>query len=84
MNTIALNTTTLRNNLSTTLDEISGKESVALVTKRGRPITALISIDLLEDLLALTNKKYLSDIKAAREEYEKGNFSTHDQIFGEL
>lgn len=81
MNTIT--STTLRNNLSDTLDEVSNKEY--LLIARGKKIAhALISIDFLEDLLALKNKKYLASIKKARKEYESGDTLTNDQVFGDL
>lgn len=76
-------TTTLRNNLADAIAEVE-KKKYLLVAKRGRITSALVNIDLFEDLLALVNKKYTSSIKKAREEYRKGDVFTHKQVFGEV
>lgn len=77
-------TTILRNNLADTLKEVASKKDYLLVAKKGKITSAIVNIDLFEDLLALTNKKYLNNIKQAREEYKSKNLLTHDDIFGEL
>jgi len=76
-------TTTLRNNFADSLKEAIKKDYL-LVAKRGKIISALVNIDLFEDLLALRNKKYLSSIKKAREEYRRGEVFTHNEVFGEI
>lgn len=76
-------TTTLRNNFADSLEEVIKKDYL-LVAKRGKIISALVNIDLFEDLLALRNKKYLSSIKKAREEYRRGEVFTHNEVFGEI
>lgn len=81
MNTITA--TTLRNNLADAIKEVA-KRNYLLVAKRGKITSALVSIDLFEDLIALTNKKYLASIIKAREEYKKGDVLTHGQVFGEV
>ena len=60
------------------------KKDYLLVAKKGKITSALVNIDLFEDLLALANKKYLASIKKAREEFKKGEVLTHQQVFGEL
>ncbi|MBU3935187.1 type II toxin-antitoxin system Phd/YefM family antitoxin [Patescibacteria group bacterium] len=77
-----ITTTTLRNNLADAIDEVT-KKNYLLVAKRGKITSALVNIDLFEDLVALSNKKYLASIKRAREEYKKGDIFTHQQVFGE-
>ena len=79
-----ITTTVLRNNLSDSLNEVISKKDYLLVAKKGQITSALVNIDLFEDLLALTNKEYLESIKKARIEYKKGNFFTHQQVFGEV
>jgi Phd_YefM. len=79
-----ITTTILRNNLADTLKEITKKRDYLLVAKKNQIKAALVNIDLFEDLLALTNKKYLKSIKKARREYETGDFFTHSQIFGKI
>jgi len=79
-----ITTTILRNNLADTLKEITKKRDYFLVAKKNQIKAALVNIDLFEDLLALTNKKYLKSIKKARKEYESGEFFTHNQVFGNI
>jgi len=79
-----ITTTILRNNLTDTLKEITKKRDYLLVAKKNQIKAALVNIDLFEDLLALTNKKYLKSIKKARKEYESGDFFTHNQVFGNI
>jgi len=78
-----ITTTTLRNNLADALAE-TAKKKYLLVAKKGKITSALVNIDLFEDLLALVNKKYLATIQKAREEYQKGEIFTHEQVFGEV
>ncbi|MEI8232740.1 MAG: hypothetical protein WCG44_03270 [bacterium] len=81
MNVIAA--TTLRNNLSDTLDSLMDQEY--LLVARGKKIShALVNLDFLEDLLALKNKEYLRSIQQARKEYELGDTLSHTQVFGDL
>ena len=54
------------------------------MAKRGKIVSALVNIDFFEDLLALSNKKYLASIKKAREEYKKGQVFSHEDVFGEI
>jgi PHD/YefM family antitoxin component YafN of YafNO toxin-antitoxin module len=82
MNTVS--TTILRNNLADVINELVEKTDFFLVTKRGEVTSALVNIDLFEDLLALSNKKYLASIRKARQEYEKGDIFSHKEAFGEI
>lgn len=75
---------TLRNNLSSTIKEIGNKKDFLLVGKRGKIKTALVDIDLFEDLLELSDKVYLKSIKKARKEIEKGETHTFQEVFGEI
>lgn len=79
-----VSTTILRNNLADTLSEISKKKDYFLVAKKGKITSAIVDIDLFEDLLNLADKKYKAEIKKARDEYQKGEVFSHDQVFGEL
>lgn len=79
-----VNATVLRNNFSDALNEVSGSKDFLLVAKKGKITSALVNIDLFEDLLALSNKDYLKSIKEAREDYKKGNVFSHEQVFGEI
>ena len=79
-----ISATTLRNNLADSLDHISHKADYLLVKRGHKIVSALVNIDLFEDLLALTNKKYLESIKKAREEYKNGDIFSHDEVFGQF
>ena len=79
-----ITTTILRNNLADSLKEVTNKKDYLLVAKKGKITSALVNIDLFEDLLALVNKKYVASIKKARKEYQANDFFTHDQVFGNL
>ena len=79
-----VSSTVLRNNLSDTLQEVAKNKKYLLVSKKGKPVSALVNLDFFEDLLALTNKKYLDSIKEAREQYKKGEVYSHEEAFGEV
>lgn len=75
--------TVLRDHLSDALAEV-GRSDYLLVTKRGRPVSALVNIDFFEDLLALAGTEYAQSIKEARADYDAGRTVSHDDVFGEL
>ncbi len=76
--------TTLRNNLSDSIFRVTKGKEPMLVARRGKIDVALISTELLEDLLALTDSDYLASIRQAREEFERGDVLSHDQVFGDI
>lgn len=78
-----INSTKLRNNLSDAL-KMAKKKDFVLVSHRGKINTAIVDIDLLEDLLELGDKEYLKSIKEAREQYKKGEYYTFDEVFGNI
>ena len=78
-----ISSTTMRANFSSTLDELA-KLNYLLVARRGKISHAIVNLDFLEDLLALNNKRYLTSIRQAREDYKKGRVISHEQVFGEL
>ena len=55
-----------------------------LVNNRGTLTSAIVDIDLFEDLLALANHEYLDSIKLAREQAKRGEVFSHQDVFGEL
>ncbi len=77
-----VSSTVLRNNLADTLNLLQ-KKDVVLVRRRGQIKSALIDIDLLEDLMALKDKKYLKSIVEARKEYQTGKFKDFEDVFGQ-
>ncbi|MCH7641175.1 type II toxin-antitoxin system Phd/YefM family antitoxin [Patescibacteria group bacterium] len=79
-----ISSTVLRNNLSDSLKVVEKKKKFLLVAKRGKITSALVNLDLFEDLLELADSKYLKSIKKARQEYKKGDFFSHKDAFGEV
>jgi len=77
-------TTTLRDHLADILKEVSTKKGYFIVTKKGRPVSALVNLDFFEDLLAATSPEYLENIKEACADYKAGRTFDHEEIFGEL
>ncbi len=70
----------LRGNLADSLEAVKGEE-ILIVTRRGKNERAIIDIDMLEDLLAVTNSKYLKTIKEARSSKE---YFSHEEVFGDI
>jgi PHD/YefM family antitoxin component YafN of YafNO toxin-antitoxin module len=79
-----ISSTILRNNLADALSTITKKKDFLLVSKKGKITSAIVDIDLFEDLLALANKDYLKSIKEARNDYKKGRVKTFEEVFGEV
>jgi prevent-host-death family protein len=80
----SVDTATLRAHLADTIDEVSKKRDYMLVTRKSQPVSALVSLDLLEDLMAASSHKYLKAIKEARAQAKAGKVFTHEQAFGKL
>ena len=80
MTTKTISASSLRTNLSDTLDAVSN-EDIVIVTRRGKQERAIIDLDKLEDLLAANNPAYLKKIKEARESTE---YFSHEEVFGNL
>ena len=76
--------TTLRNHLSDALKAVVGSKKLLLVTKKNKPVSAILDIDLLEDILAAAGRKYVAGIREARADYKKGRVFTHKEVFGRL
>lgn len=79
-----ISSTVLRNNLADSLKTVESKKDYLLIAKKGKVSSAIISLDLFEDLLELTDSDYLESVKKARKEYEKGEIFSHDEAFGEI
>lgn len=75
---------TLRSNLANVIKEVKTKKDYFLIGRRGKVESALVDVDLFEDLLELSNKDYLKSIKQARQDIKNGNFVTLEEAFGEI
>lgn len=80
----SVDTATLRAHLSDTLDEVDKKRDYMVITRKSKPVSALISLDMLEDLLAATSHPYLKSIREARAQFKAGKTKTFEQVFGKL
>lgn len=76
--------TTLRNHLADALRSVHGRNKFLLVTRKNRPVTALVDIDFFEDLLAAASPGYLKSIRRARADFQKGRVLAHAEVFGKL
>jgi len=79
-----IKSTTLRNNLSSALKSVEDNKDYLLISKRGKLTSAIVDIDLFEDMLEMSNKDYLKSIKEARAQVKKGDTFTHEEVFGEI
>jgi prevent-host-death family protein len=67
---MTIQTTTMasaRANFAESLDAASNGE-VVLIQRRGKPDTAIVDAELLEDFLSSTNPRIISKIKSSRSE----------------
>ncbi len=79
-----ISSSNLRSNLFDVLETVETDQDYLLVTKKGKPVSAIVNLDYFEDLLALKSPEYLESVKEARESYKKGEKYTFDEVFGEL
>jgi len=76
--------TDLRSNLADALDDVVASRQPTLVKRRSRADVALVSVEMLEDLLELHDPEYVQSIQQARTDVEQGNTFSYDEIFGQL
>jgi PHD/YefM family antitoxin component YafN of YafNO toxin-antitoxin module len=81
MSTKTIDASIMRKNLSEALDTVRDTKSILLVRRRGNVESALIDIDMLEDLLAVQDPEYIKSIAEARASKE---WYTPEEVFGDL
>ncbi len=81
MSTKTIDASMMRKNLSEALDTVRDTKSILLVKRRGNVESALIDIDMLEDLLAVQDPEYVKSIAEARASKE---WYTPEEVFGDL
>ena len=79
-----VDTTTLRNHIADVVSEVSMRKEYILVTRKSKPMAAIVNLDLLEDLLALSGAGYLRSIREARKDYREGRILSHAEVFGKV
>lgn len=79
---------TLRPKLPKIINEIDSKMDRFIITKRGRPVALMMSIDdyesLLETLDVLSNTRLMKKIKQAEADVRNGKIESLDKIEKEL
>jgi len=79
-----INATNLRSNLSDALDDVATSRQPTLVRRRSHADVALVSVEMLEDLMELHDPEFVKSIKAARLGVKEGNTFSYDEVFGPL
>jgi prevent-host-death family protein len=78
----------LRPRLPKIIDDIDSKMDRFVITRRGKPVALMMSVDdyesLLETLDVLSDKRLMKKIKKAEAEVRKGNVKMLDEIDREL
>ena len=77
------NMTNLRSNLADALDQVASGD-IVLVKRRGKPDTALIDSDLLEDYIAANNPRIVKKVAKARAEVAAGKTVPFEDVFHEV
>ena len=81
MSTKTIDASMMRKNLSVALDTVRDSKNIILVKRRGKVESALIDIDMLEDLLAVQDPEYVKSIAEARASKE---WYTPEEVFGDI
>lgn len=78
----------LRPSLPRVVDEVDSKMDRFVITKRGKPVAMMMSIDdyesLLETLSILSDPKLMKNIKQAQKEIRRGNVKSLAKVEKEL
>ena len=78
----------LRPKLPKVISEIDSKMDRFIITKRGKPVALMMSIEdyegLIETLDILSDKKLMKRIKAAESDIERGDLTALDEVEREL
>ncbi|MEK7096151.1 MAG: hypothetical protein AAB896_02600 [Patescibacteria group bacterium] len=83
MSVLETNMTNLRSNLAGALDQVADGD-IVLVKRRGKPDTALIDSDLLEDYIAATNPRIIKKVAKARAEVAAGQTVSFEEVFRDI
>jgi len=82
MSVLETNMSKLRSNLADVLNQAAAGD-IVVVKRRGKPDTALIDGELLEDFIAANNPRIIKKVVSARAEIKAGDTVTLDDIFQE-
>ena len=78
---LAVNYSTIRNNLKDYCDKVSDEAETVIVTRKGEKNVVIMSLEQYNDLMkSQRNAEYLSKIDRAFQQLEAGNGRTHELI----
>ncbi len=80
----AVETTKLRNHLASAIKEVTKSKDFMIITRKGEPVAGIVNLDLLEDIEALKSKNFIKSIQEVRKQFKKGEFYTHEEVFGDI
>ena len=72
----------LRNSIASTVREVS-KGSRCIVMQRSKPKAVLMSPEEVETLEIMADSRLLEEIKQAKEDIRKGDFTSYSEFFSE-
>ncbi|MEX1123576.1 MAG: type II toxin-antitoxin system prevent-host-death family antitoxin [Patescibacteria group bacterium] len=75
--------TSLRDNLAEALKQAKD-DNFLIVTKNNQPISALVDIDYFEDLLTISNPRFLSSLEESKRQVKNGEIYTLEEVMKEL
>lgn len=84
MTTKIIQSTTLRNNMADTLDEVESNREIMLIARNDKPRVAMVNLDLLEELLELSDADYVESIRQARKDVKAGRLYSFEEVFGKV
>ena len=70
----------LRGNLAKTLDEVVGSNQPIIVQRHRDTSVALIDADYMEDILLLTDEKFVKSLRQARRDVAAGRTYTLEEV----
>jgi prevent-host-death family protein len=71
----------LRKNISSKVKEVYEDRSRYIIIQRSKPKAVLMSSEEVETLEIMADKKTLNEIKQAKEDIQKGRFTSYEEFF---
>lgn len=82
----AVNVRELARNTSKVIDDVERSKRPAIITRSGRPVAAVVPIDseALEDWVLANAPEFVEGMKAADEEFRRGETISMDELFARI
>ena len=71
----------LRRSISSKVKEVHEDRSRYIIIQRSKPKAVLMSAEEVETLEIMADKETLNEIKQAKEDIQKGRFTSYEEIF---